>query len=152
MSSHSWRMRITNNSLFTMSSPVSTSSRSSSGSTPAPTVNTPASPPSQPVSLPENNTLAQAIFQELSWNRSLRCYLPFKIQVAGTQTWPQRLVLSPRPRHQRRLRHPPAPVLPALPLSLQVRLLCPHSFQPTAHLAVLRLSLLFSPHAPPSCL
>ena len=44
-----------------MSSPVTASSRSSSGSTPAPTVNTPASQPSQPVSLPENNELAQAI-------------------------------------------------------------------------------------------
>ena len=42
--------------------------------------------------------------------------------MAGIQTWPRRLVLSPRPRHQCRLRHPPAPVLPALPLSLQVRL------------------------------
>ena len=151
VSSRSWTMRTTNNSLSTMSSPVPASSRSSSGSTPAPAVNTPASPPSQPVSLPENNALAQA-FQELLRNRSLCCYLPFEIQVAGTQTWPRRLVLSPQPRHQRRLRHPPAPVLPALPLSLQVRLLCPHLFQPTAHLAVLQLSLLFPPRPPPTCL
>ena len=66
VSSHSWRMRTTNNSLSTMSSPVPVSSRSSSGSTPAPTVATPASPPSQPVSLPENNALAQAISRALA--------------------------------------------------------------------------------------
>ena len=66
VSSRSWRMRTTNNSLSTMSSPVPASSRSSSGSTPAPTVNTPASPPSQPVSLPENNALAQAISRALA--------------------------------------------------------------------------------------
>ena len=66
VSSRSWRMRTTNNSLSTMSSPVPASSRSSSGSTPAPTVATPASPPSQPVSLPENNALAQAISRALA--------------------------------------------------------------------------------------
>ena len=49
-----------------MSSPVPASSRSSSGSTPVPTVATPASPPSQPVSLPENNALAQAISRALA--------------------------------------------------------------------------------------
>ena len=70
----------------------------------------------------------------------------------GTQTWPRRLVLSPRLRLLRSLRHPPAPVPPALPPSLQVRLLCPRLFQLTAHLAVLRLSLLFPPRPPPTCL
>ena len=49
-----------------MPSPVTASSRSSSVSTPAPTVNTPASPPRQPVSLPENNALAQAISRTLA--------------------------------------------------------------------------------------
>ena len=49
-----------------MSSPVTTSSPSSSGSTPAPTVNTLASPPSQPVSLPDNNASAQAIQRTLA--------------------------------------------------------------------------------------
>ena len=53
-----FRMRTTNNSLATMSSPVTASSRSGSGSAPAPPVNIPASPPSQPVSLPDNNFLA----------------------------------------------------------------------------------------------
>ena len=65
-SSRSFRMRTTNNSLSTMSSPVTASSPSSSGSTPAPTVNTPASPPSQPVSLPDTNALAQAISRALA--------------------------------------------------------------------------------------
>ncbi|CAH3169850.1 unnamed protein product [Porites lobata] len=59
-------MRTTNNSLSTMSSPVTASSPSSSGSTPAPTVNTSASPPSQPVSLPDTNALAQAISRALA--------------------------------------------------------------------------------------
>ena len=59
-------MRTTNNSLSTMSSPVTASSPSSSGSTPAPTVNTPASPPSQPVSLPDTSALAQAISRALA--------------------------------------------------------------------------------------
>ena len=49
-----------------MSSPVTTSSRSASGSTPAPPVNTRASPPSQPVSLPDNHSLAQAISRSLA--------------------------------------------------------------------------------------
>ena len=48
-----------------MSSPVTASSHSCSGSTPAPPVNTPASPPSQPVSLPDNNSLAQAFSRVL---------------------------------------------------------------------------------------
>ena len=60
-SSRSFRIRTTNNSLSTTSSPVTASSSSSSGSTPAPLVNTPASPPSETVSLPDNNSLAQAI-------------------------------------------------------------------------------------------
>ena len=49
-----------------MSSPVTSCSRSGSGSTPAPPVNTPASPPSQPVSLLDNNSLAQAISKALA--------------------------------------------------------------------------------------
>ena len=61
-----FRMRTTNNSLHTMSSPVTASSLSCSGSTPAPLVNTPASPPSQPVSLPDNNSLAQAFSRALA--------------------------------------------------------------------------------------
>ena len=66
VSSHSFRMQTTNNSLSTMSSPVTSSSPSPSGSTPAPTVNTPASPPSQPVSLPDTSALAQAISRALA--------------------------------------------------------------------------------------
>ena len=54
-SSHSFRMQTTNNSLSTMSSPVTASLHSSCSSTLA------ASPPSRPVSLPDNKTLAQAI-------------------------------------------------------------------------------------------
>ena len=65
-SSRSSGMRTTNNSLSTMSSPVTASSPSSSGSTLAPTVNTSASPPSQPVSLPDTNALAQAISRALA--------------------------------------------------------------------------------------
>ena len=61
-----FRMRTTNNSLHTMSSPVTASSLSCSGSTPAPLVNTPASPPGQPVSLPDNNSLAQAFSRALA--------------------------------------------------------------------------------------
>ena len=63
--SRSFRMRTTNNGLSTMSSPVTASSSPSSGSIPAPTVNTPASPPSQPVSLPDTSALAQAISRAL---------------------------------------------------------------------------------------
>ena len=59
-------MRTTNNSLSTMSSPVTASSLSRSGSTPAPPVNTPALPPSQPVSLPDNNSLTQAFSRALA--------------------------------------------------------------------------------------
>ena len=66
VSSCSFRMRTTNNSLLTMSSQVTASSHSGSGSSPAPTVNTPASPLSQPVSLPENNTSAEAIPRALA--------------------------------------------------------------------------------------
>ena len=62
VSSRSFRIRTTNNSLSTMSSPVT----ASSPSTPAPTVNTPASPPSQPVSLPDTSALAQAISRALA--------------------------------------------------------------------------------------
>ena len=65
-SSHSFRMRITNNSFSTMSSPVTVSLHSGSGSTRAPPLNTPASTPSQPVSLPDNNSLAQAISRALA--------------------------------------------------------------------------------------
>ena len=61
--------------------------------------------------------------------------------MAETQTCPRRLFLSPRLRLLCSLWHPQAPVSPALPPSLQVRFLCPHLFQRTAHLAVLRLSL-----------
>ena len=64
-------------------------------------------------------------FQGLSRNRYLRCYLPFKIPVAGTQTWLRRLIIHLVLRIQLIIRHPRAPVLPALPPSLQVRLLCP---------------------------
>ena len=53
-SSHSFRMLTANDSLSTVSSQVTASSHSSCGSTPV-------SPPSQPVSLPDNNSLAQAI-------------------------------------------------------------------------------------------
>ena len=49
-----------------MSSAVTASSRSGSGSTPAPPGNTPTSPPSQPLSLPDNNALAQAIWRALA--------------------------------------------------------------------------------------
>ena len=49
-----------------MSSPVTASSLSRSGSTPAPPVNTPALPPSQPVSLPDNNSLTQAFSRALA--------------------------------------------------------------------------------------
>ena len=97
-------------------------------------------------------TLWHRQFEELSRNRSVRCYRPFEIQALGTQTWPRRLVLSPRLRLLRSLRHPPAPVPPALPPSLQVRLLCPRLFQLKAHLAVLRLSLLSPSRPPPTCL
>ena len=48
-----------------MSSSVTASSHSRSGSTPSPPVNTPASPPSQHVSLPDNNSLAQAFSRAL---------------------------------------------------------------------------------------
>ena len=51
VSSRSFRKRTTNNSLSTVSSPVTVSASYGSGSSPAP----PASPPSQPVSLPDNN-------------------------------------------------------------------------------------------------
>ena len=150
LSSRSFRMRTTNNSLSTMSSPVTASSPSSSGSSPAPTVNTPASLPSQPVSLPDTSALAQAISRALA--ESLPPLIPSLREMAGTQTWPRRLFLSPRLRLLCSLQHPPAPVPPALPLSLQVRLLCPHLFERTAHLAVFRLSLLFPPRPPPTCL
>ena len=60
-----------------MSSPVTASSHSGSGSTPAPPLNTPASPPSQPVSLPDNNSLAQAISRALA---ELLPSLPFSLQ------------------------------------------------------------------------
>ena len=152
VSSRSWRMRTTNNSLSTMSSPVPASSRSSSGSTPVPTVATPASPPSQPVSLPENNALAQAISRALAESLPpLLCALRDS-SGGNTNTATTAGPLSSASTSSPRLRHPPAPVLSALPLSLQVRLLCPHLFQPTAHMSVLRLSPLFPPHPPPSCL
>ena len=44
--------------------------------------------------------------------------------MVGTQTWLRRLVLSPRLQLQSSLRHPPAPVIPTLPPSLQEHLLC----------------------------
>ena len=72
VSSRSMRMRTTNNSLSTMSSPVTASSRSASGSTPA-------SPPSQPVSLPDNNALAHAISRALA-ESFLRCCLPSRFK------------------------------------------------------------------------
>ena len=56
--------------------------------------------------------------------------------MVGNQTWPRRLFLSPRLRLLRSLRHPPAPKPTVLLPSLQVRLLCPHLFQRTVHLAV----------------
>ena len=62
----SFRMQTTNHSLSTMSSPVTASSHSCSGSTLAPPVNTPAPPPSQPVSVPDDNSLAQAISRALA--------------------------------------------------------------------------------------
>ena len=65
-------------------------------------------------------TLWHRHFQGLSQTRFLRCCLPFGITVAGTQTWSRRLVLSSRPRIQHSLRHPRAPLLPALRPSLQV--------------------------------
>ena len=52
-------MLTANNSLSTMSSQITASSHSSCGSTPV-------SPPSQPVSLPDNNSLAQAISMALA--------------------------------------------------------------------------------------
>ena len=58
-STHSFRMLTANNSLSTMSSQITASSHSSCGSTPV-------SPPSQPVSLPDNNSLAQAISMALA--------------------------------------------------------------------------------------
>ena len=66
ISSRSFRMRTINNSLSTMSSPVTASSRSGTNSSPAPAVSTPASQLSQPVSLPDNNSLAQAISRALA--------------------------------------------------------------------------------------
>lgn len=62
----SFRMQTTNNSSSTMSSPVTALLHSRSGSTPAPLANTPAPPPSQPVSLLDNNSLAQAISRALA--------------------------------------------------------------------------------------
>ena len=58
----SFRTQTTNNNLSTISSPVTVSWHSGSGSTQAPLVNTPASPPSQPVSLPDNNSLNLTTF------------------------------------------------------------------------------------------
>ena len=96
-------------------------------------------------------TLQHREFQGLSCNHYLCCYLPFVIPVAGTQIWLQHLVLSSQLQIQHSIRHR-APVLPALPPSLQVRLLFPRLFQLTAHLVVLQLSLLFLPHPLQTCL
>ena len=62
----SFRMRTTNNSLSSMSLPVATSSHSGSGLSPAPVIDTPAPPLSQPVYLPDNNSLTQAISRALA--------------------------------------------------------------------------------------
>ena len=67
-----------------MSSPVTASLSSCSGSTSAPPVNTPASPPSQPVSLPENNSLAQAFVTALA--ESLHPLLSFPRDSSGGNT------------------------------------------------------------------
>ena len=74
VSSCSFRTQTTNNSLSTMSSPV----------TPAPPVNTPASQPSQPVSLPDNNYLARAISRALA--ESLPLLLSFPRDSSGGNT------------------------------------------------------------------
>ena len=58
-STHSFRMLTSNNSLSTMSSQVTASSHSSCASTSV-------SPPSQPVSRPDNNSLARAISMALA--------------------------------------------------------------------------------------
>ena len=84
VSTCSFRTQTTNNSLSTMSSLVTASLSSRSGSTPAPPVNTPASPPSQPVSLPDNNSLAQAISRALA--ESLPPLLPFPRDSSGENT------------------------------------------------------------------
>ena len=67
-----------------MSSLVTTSSRSGSSSTRASLVNTPASPPSQPVSLLDNNSLAQAISRALT--ESLPPLLSSLRDSSGTNT------------------------------------------------------------------
>ena len=116
------------------------------GFTPAPTVTTPASLPSQPVSLPENNALTQAISRALAESPPL--LLSALRDSSGGNT---NMAATAGPLSSASTSTPP-PVLAALPLSLQVHLLCPPLFQPTAHLAVLQSSLLFPPHPSPTCL
>ena len=149
MSSRSFRMRSMNNSLSTMSSPVTASSRSASDSTPAPPVNTPASPPSQPVSLPDNNSLAQAISRALAEPlptllSSLRDSSGGNANMAATS--------GPLCSASTSTQSPASSSSGNPGSSLQVRLLCPRLFQLTAHLSVLRLSLLSPPRPPPTCL
>ena len=118
-----------------MSSPVTASSPSSSGSTPAPTVNTPASPPSQPVSLPDTKALAQAISRALAESlppllSSLRDSSGGKSNMAATP-----VPLSPASTSTQSPASSSSDTPVLLP-SLQVRLMCPHLFQRTVHLAV----------------
>ena len=151
VSSRSFRMRTTNNSMSTMSSPVTASSPSSSGSTPAPTVNTPASPPSQPVSLPDTSTLAQAISRALAESlppllSSLRDSSGGKSNMAATP-----VPLSPASTSTQS----PASSSSDTPGSTSQSsgtLGVPSFIQRTFHLAVLRLSLLFPPRPLPTCL
>ena len=151
MSSRSFRMRTTNNSLSTMYSPVTASSPSSSGCTPAPTVNTPASPPSQPVSLPDTNALAQAI------SRTLAESLPPLLSSLRDSSGGNSNMAAPCGPLSSASTSTPSPAssslgTPGSTSQSSGTLIVPHLFQLTAHLAVLRLSLLFPLRPPPTCL
>ena len=135
-SSRSFRMRTTNNSLSTMSSPVTASSHSGSDSTPAPPLNTPASPPSQPVSLPDNNSLAQAI------SRALVELLPSLLSSlqdssGGSTNMAATSGLLSSASNLTQSQASLSSSTPCSTSSLQVRLLCPHLFQLTSPLGVL---------------
>ena len=150
VSSRSFRMRTTNNSLSTMYSPVTASSPPSSGCTPAPTVNTPASPPSQPVSLPDTSALAQAISRALAESlppllSSLRDSSGGNSNMAATSG----PLSSPSTSTQS-----PASFSSGTPgsTSQSSGTLVVILFQLTAHLTVPRLSLLSPLRPPPTCL
>ena len=111
-------------------------------STPAPLLNTPASPPSQPVSLPDNNSLAQAISRPLA---ELLPSLLSSLQNSSGGSTNMAATSGPLSSASNSMQSQASlsSNTPCSTSSLQVCLLCPRLFQPTAPLGV--LSCVYSP-------